>query len=540
MPETPSDDQHGVRDRADRDDGEHVLAADALPEHEDVLRADGDDEREAEGEAGEQGGDTPSTLEARCISSPAHDSSGALAWLSCASFRTRRDRRRRRRRGHVRGRGAAAAHHAVRGQPAHQDARAAGRSRAAGAVEAGAADRGRARRSCGSRASSRCSSTMRVAALGVDEATRQRHHHPARRQRRLAGHVVPRTARAAVGAASGRLRRAPRRPGLHRRPARVRHGDGRGHLAERRRSPGAASARSACCGTRPSRRPATSRAGCPTAPMPRRWRARRSSTSTAATTCRPTGCALAAWRWTASCGTTCPRRTTSPTAVRLGLGWGMLPPFQSPTRSPRGEPRARSAARRSPSPLYWQQWNLRSPLLTEIADEIVAEAARVLERRLAGAGSVVADAQHDLAAGVAVLELVVRGGGVVEVEDPVDVDLHRARSRAGARSSPGRRRRGSPCSSSRARRPRPPHPRSPSTTRRHEDSISSPPGRSTPSERAPVRSWALPTRSITTSTSRDDVLEPGRGVVDRRPRRRARAATGRCDPDAVAVTCAPK
>ena len=29
--------------------------------------------------------------------------------------------------------------------------------------------------------------------------------------------------------------------------------------------------------------------------------------------------------------------------------------------------------------LYWQQWNLRSPLLTEIADEIAAEAARVLE-----------------------------------------------------------------------------------------------------------------------------------------------------------------
>ena len=29
-------------------------------------------------------------------------------------------------------------------------------------------------------------------------------------------------------------------------------------------------------------------------------------------------------------------------------------------------------------PLYWQQWNLRSPLLDAIADEIVGEGRRVL------------------------------------------------------------------------------------------------------------------------------------------------------------------
>lgn len=59
-------------------------------------------------------------------------------------------------------------------------------------------------------------------------------------------------------------------------------------------------------------------------------------------------------------------------AVRLGLGWGLIPMPQStddlvdlggaPTRVP----------------LYWQQWNLRSPLLDAIAEEVAAEARRVL------------------------------------------------------------------------------------------------------------------------------------------------------------------
>lgn len=65
-------------------------------------------------------------------------------------------------------------------------------------------------------------------------------------------------------------------------------------------------------------------------------------------------------------------------AVSLGLGWGLLPPFQSAdalrdgTLVPLGgEP--------VDVPLYWQQWNLRSNLLDAIADEIVAEGRRVLE-----------------------------------------------------------------------------------------------------------------------------------------------------------------
>ena len=48
-------DQDGVADRADRDHDGDVLAADALAQHERVLGADRDDQREAEAEAGEGG-----------------------------------------------------------------------------------------------------------------------------------------------------------------------------------------------------------------------------------------------------------------------------------------------------------------------------------------------------------------------------------------------------------------------------------------------------------------------------------------------------
>ena len=65
-------------------------------------------------------------------------------------------------------------------------------------------------------------------------------------------------------------------------------------------------------------------------------------------------------------------------AVRSGLGWGMLPPLQSADALADGS-LVRLGAPAISVALYWQQWNLRSPLLTEIADEIAAEAARVLE-----------------------------------------------------------------------------------------------------------------------------------------------------------------
>lgn len=65
------------------------------------------------------------------------------------------------------------------------------------------------------------------------------------------------------------------------------------------------------------------------------------------------------------------------TAVRLGFGWAMLPRFQSHEAIERGE-----LVLLGGDPvdvvLHWQQWNLRSPLLDAIADEIVAEGRRVL------------------------------------------------------------------------------------------------------------------------------------------------------------------
>ncbi|QAY72193.1 LysR family transcriptional regulator ArgP [Agromyces protaetiae] len=68
------------------------------------------------------------------------------------------------------------------------------------------------------------------------------------------------------------------------------------------------------------------------------------------------------------------------TAIKLGLGWGMLPGFQSAAELasgalvPLGGPPI-------DVPLHWQQWNLRSPLLDTIADAVVAEARRTLDAR---------------------------------------------------------------------------------------------------------------------------------------------------------------
>ena len=64
-------------------------------------------------------------------------------------------------------------------------------------------------------------------------------------------------------------------------------------------------------------------------------------------------------------------------AVRLGLGWALLPRFQSQEAVDAG---ALMFLGGPPIdvPLYWQQWNLRSPLLDAIADEIVREGRRVL------------------------------------------------------------------------------------------------------------------------------------------------------------------
>ncbi len=65
------------------------------------------------------------------------------------------------------------------------------------------------------------------------------------------------------------------------------------------------------------------------------------------------------------------------TAAKLGIGWALLPRFQSSDALASGE----LVSLGGPPidvPLHWQQWNLRSPLLDAIADEIVSEGRRVL------------------------------------------------------------------------------------------------------------------------------------------------------------------
>lgn len=65
-------------------------------------------------------------------------------------------------------------------------------------------------------------------------------------------------------------------------------------------------------------------------------------------------------------------------AIALGLGWGMLPVSQLEARE--------GVVDFDPGhaidvPLYWQQWNLRSPLLDAVADEVLTEARRSLSER---------------------------------------------------------------------------------------------------------------------------------------------------------------
>lgn len=65
------------------------------------------------------------------------------------------------------------------------------------------------------------------------------------------------------------------------------------------------------------------------------------------------------------------------TAIKLGLGWGLLPAFQSTTELERGD-LVRLGGSPVDVPLYWQQWNLRSPLLDAIADAVIDEARHEL------------------------------------------------------------------------------------------------------------------------------------------------------------------
>lgn len=90
-------------------------------------------------------------------------------------------------------------------------------------------------------------------------------------------------------------------------------------------------------------------------------------------------------RWLRQCGVDpdAPPRHRVPashdfaTAVQLGLGWALLPRLQAQAALDAGTLVA-LAGPPMRVPLYWQQWNLRSPLLDAVADEIVDEGRRVL------------------------------------------------------------------------------------------------------------------------------------------------------------------
>ncbi|MFD3747990.1 LysR family transcriptional regulator ArgP [Nocardia sp. NPDC058633] len=65
-------------------------------------------------------------------------------------------------------------------------------------------------------------------------------------------------------------------------------------------------------------------------------------------------------------------------AVRLGLGWGMLPDLQTEKDRTAGTLVNIDGDSHIDVPLYWQQWKLHSPALTSVATAIAAAAASAL------------------------------------------------------------------------------------------------------------------------------------------------------------------
>jgi LysR family transcriptional regulator (chromosome initiation inhibitor) len=65
-------------------------------------------------------------------------------------------------------------------------------------------------------------------------------------------------------------------------------------------------------------------------------------------------------------------------AIRLGLGWGMLPELQRDTTEGTGSLVDVDPSGAVDVVLHWQQWRLRSRLLDRVADAVVAAARRDL------------------------------------------------------------------------------------------------------------------------------------------------------------------
>ncbi|MFV0372611.1 LysR family transcriptional regulator ArgP [Microbacterium sp.] len=70
--------------------------------------------------------------------------------------------------------------------------------------------------------------------------------------------------------------------------------------------------------------------------------------------------------------------------VRLGLGWALLPTLQSTAALRSGE-LVRLGGAVIDVPLFWQQWNLRSELLDDVAHEVITHARRTLGAGVSGA-----------------------------------------------------------------------------------------------------------------------------------------------------------
>ena len=71
-------------------------------------------------------------------------------------------------------------------------------------------------------------------------------------------------------------------------------------------------------------------------------------------------------------------------AIRLGMGWGMLPPAQAEASLEIGA-LVRLGEPDIAEPLYWQQWNLTSPALAAIREAVATHARAALRQESRGA-----------------------------------------------------------------------------------------------------------------------------------------------------------
>ena len=68
-------------------------------------------------------------------------------------------------------------------------------------------------------------------------------------------------------------------------------------------------------------------------------------------------------------------------AIELGMGWGMMPALQCASALADGRLVELTPGAEVELPLYWQRWNLRSPVLDRLSEVIAEEAAAALGRR---------------------------------------------------------------------------------------------------------------------------------------------------------------